>query len=66
MFTTKNIIIAASVAVIVLVLGYVAFKPAKKVDVTPAKPAITQQAAPAKTDEPAKATPAKPAEPAKK
>ena len=55
MFTTRNLIIAA-VVVVVLVIGYIAFKPSKKVDVTPTKPAATQQVAPAK----------KPAEPAKK
>ena len=53
MFTTRNLIIAA-VVVVVLVLGYIAFKPSKKVDVTPAKPAATQQVAPAKPAEPAK------------
>jgi len=53
MFTTRNLIIAA-VVVVVLVLGYIAFKPSKKVDVTPTKPAATQQVAPAKPAEPAK------------
>jgi len=53
MFTTRNLIIAA-VVVAVLVLGYIAFKPSKKVDVTPTKPAATQQVAPAKPAEPAK------------
>jgi cell division protein FtsN len=53
MFTTRNLIIAA-VVVVVLVLGYIAFKPSKKADVTPTKPAATQQVAPAKPAEPAK------------
>ena len=53
MFTTRNLIIAAAV-VVVLVLGYIAFKPSKKVEVSPAKPAVTQQVAPAKPAEPAK------------
>ena len=48
MFTTKNIIIAASVAAVVLVLAYIAFKPSKKVEVAPAKPAVTQPVAPVK------------------
>jgi cell division protein FtsN len=55
MFTTRNQIIAAIVAaVVVVVLGYIAFKPSKKVEVSPAKPAATQQVAPAKPAEPAK------------
>jgi len=47
MFSTRNIIIAAVVAVIAIG-GYFLLKPSKKVEVTPAKPAVTQPVAPAK------------------
>ena len=45
MFTTKNIIIAAVVAIIAIG-GYLLVKPSKKVEVAPAKPAVTQPVAP--------------------
>jgi hypothetical protein len=47
MFSTRNIIIAAVVAVIAIV-GFFLLKPSKKVEVAPAKPAVTQPVAPVK------------------